>query len=76
MRRTIASYRPQHDEDCDSRRCTVMGNHPGRLPCTCGLEALLSVVPPLEQEEGKALTRSDQPQPGRCDADPRGDDRG
>ena len=54
--RTLADYRPQHDEECDSRRCACCGRfalhedtafnkcegvfHP--RPCSCGLDALLS----------------------------------
>ncbi len=56
--RTLASYRPQHDDDCSSRECDVCG-HLGepliggwcpsdkghqwaKNPCTCGLAALLA----------------------------------
>lgn len=73
MTRTLKDYRPQHDEDCESRICRECGsacpNPVGANPCSCGLEALLVT-------DEKDQSRSDQPQPGRCDADPRGDDRG
>src|SRR3990167_1287047 len=39
------------------------------------VDALLTAPAP-EGEDEKALSRSDQPQPGSGDADPRGDDRG
>lgn len=52
--RNLASYRPQHDEDCDYHLCAICtdGNthlacrvageaHGQRRSCTCGLDALL-----------------------------------
>lgn len=57
--RTLADYRPQHDEECSSRRCShCNGWLPNRishgdcrcrviwhnLPCTCGLDSLLAAL--------------------------------
>lgn len=89
--RTVHDYRPQHDRDCEIRRCANCGdwkdnptahNYGDRCDdwqprhCTCGLAALLEAVPRLEDQENKEdHARSDQPQLRACESDPRGDDR-
>lgn len=52
MTRTLKDYRPQHDEGCASGVTDEMGYFPHtdengnpNVPCTCGLDALLAVVP-------------------------------
>lgn len=47
-KRTLADYRPQHDEDCAALclYCVGCGAHPHlRQPCSCGLSALLAAPP-------------------------------
>jgi hypothetical protein len=54
MPKTLKDYRPRHDEDCEWHLCAVCDNgstfsackvagpdHRQRLPCSCGLDALL-----------------------------------
>lgn len=81
--RTLADYRPQHDEDCGVKTCSVCrqdrlycscADAPwAPLPCSCGLASLL-VVSGRRDDEQKNQSRSDQPQLRACESDQRGDD--
>jgi hypothetical protein len=82
MTRTLADYRPQHDYECEvfkcstcgSRYCTLSSGHVfTKKPCSCGLDALITVSRRSEEETDQS--RSDQPQLRAGEADLRDDQR-